>query len=134
MAEEISQPEQQIYDTAARELISYEDACCQVIDGMVAESFPEDVIIPIYEKALRSIQEREAANAKGEFDEVATSKEDYHHWYDASKPDTAAWSHLRRKLTEKIGEVGTSTIHEESGKVVGLLADPAMKTRTSSFC
>ena len=130
MAEEISQPEQQIYDTAARELISYEEACRQVIDGMVAVPIPEDVIVPIYEKALRSIQEREAANAKGEFDEVATSKEDYHHWYDASKPDTAAWSHLRRKLTEKIGEDGTSTIHQESGKVVGLLADPAMKNLT----
>lgn len=130
MAEEISKPEQQIYDTAARELISYEDACRQVIDGMVAAGIPEDAIVPVYEKALRSIQEREAANAKGEFDEAATSKEDYHHWYDASKPDTVAWSQLRRKLTEKIGEDGTSTVHQESGKVVGLLADPAMKKLT----
>ena len=84
MAEEISKPEQQIYDTAARELISYEDACRQVIDGMVAAGIPEDAIVPVYERALRSIQEREAANAKGEFDEAATAKEDYHHWYDAS--------------------------------------------------
>ena len=130
MAEEISKPEQQIYDTAARELISYEDACRQVIDGMVAAGIPEDAIVPVYEKALRTIQEREAANAKGEFDEAATAKEDYHHWYDAAKPDTAGWSHLRRKLTEKIGEDGTSTIHQESGKVVGLLADPATKNLT----
>ena len=130
MVEEISKPEQQIYDTAARELISYEEACRQVIDGMVAVPMPEDVIVPVYEKALRCIQEREAANAKGEFDEAATAKEDYHHWYDAAKPDTAGWSHLRRKLTEKIGEDGTSTIHQESGKVVGLLADPATKNLT----
>ena len=132
MAEEISQPEQQIYDAAARELISYEDACRQIIDGMIIGGIPtsEEAITSFYEDALKKIQDREAANAKGEFDEVATSKEDYHHWYDASKPDTAAWSHLRRKLTEKIGEVGTSTIHEESGKVVGLLADPAMKNLT----
>lgn len=130
MAEEISKPEQQIYDTAARELISYEDACRQVIDGMVAAGIPEDVIVPVYEKALRSIQEREAANAKGEFDEAATAKEDYHHWYDAAKPDTRAWSYLREKLTSKIGEDGTSTIHQESGKVVGLLADPATKNLT----
>ena len=61
MAEEISKPEQQIYDTAARELISYEDACRQEIDGMIAAGIPEDVIVPVYEKALRSIQEREAA-------------------------------------------------------------------------
>ena len=58
----------------------------QVIDGMVAAGIPEDAIVPVYEKALRSIQEREAANAKGEFDEAATAKEDYHHWYDASNP------------------------------------------------
>ena len=130
MAEEISKPEQQIYDTAARELISYEDACRQEIDGMIAAGIPEDVIVPVYEKALRSIQEREAANAKGEFDEAATAKEDYHHWYDAAKPDTRAWSYLREKLTSKIGEEGTSTIHQESGKVVGLLADPATKNLT----
>ena len=130
MAEEISKPEQQIYDTAARELISYEDACRQEIDGMIAAGIPEDVIVPVYEKALRSIQEREAANAKGEFDEAATSKEDYHHWYDAAKPDTRAWSYLREKLTSKIGEEGASTVHHESGKVVGLLADPATKNLT----
>ena len=58
MAEKISQPEQQIYDTAARELISYEDACRQVIDGMVAANIREEEIAPVYEKALRSIQER----------------------------------------------------------------------------
>lgn len=130
MAEEISKPEQQIYDTAAREHISYEEACRQVIDGMTAAGIPEEAIVPVYEKALLSIQEREVANAKGEFDEAATSKEDYHHWYDTAKPDTAAWRHLREKLTEKIGEDGTSTIHQESGKVVGLLADPATKKLT----
>ena len=110
MAEEISKPERRIYDVAARENMSYEDACRQVIDELIdANGLPEEMIVPLYEEALRSIQKRQATEAKG------TKKS----WYDTTKPDTPIWSKLHEKLKDDIGEEGASTIQRESNKVVG---------------
>ena len=118
MAEEISKPERRIYDVAARENMSYEDACRQVIDELIdANGLPEEMIVPLYEEALRSIQKRQATEAKG------TKKS----WYDTTKPDTPIWSKLHEKLKDDIGEEGASTIQRESNKVVGFLADPNAK-------
>lgn len=118
MAEEISKPEQRIYDIAAREHISYEEACRLAIDGLLDSGVvTEEMVVPSYEEALRSIQKRQATEAKG-------MKES---WYDTTKPDTPIWSILHEELKAKIGKEGASTIHRESNKVVGFLADPNAK-------
>lgn len=118
MAEEISKPEQRIYDVAAREHISYEEACRLAIDGLIdSGAVTEETVVPLYEEALRSIQNRQATEAMG-------AKKS---WYDATKPDTPVWSILHEDLKGKIGEDGASTIHRESNKVVGFLADPNVK-------
>lgn len=128
MSQEISVQEQQIYDRANQDHIDYQEAYQLIVDSLASEvsSDTREDIERIYRDALGKVLNRERESAKGEFDEVSKA-DDFERWYDSAKPTTPIWRALHERQSASVGVDNALTIHNESGKVVGLLANPKVK-------